>query len=190
VSEWVTNISPRKKELRVYMNAKTTVGTAAVLVLVFLGVGAIGNGSASLLSIKYPDKNPAVPAGSLIAVSGTSAPSNATHTNCNVAVQLNQHGYIRASPQGPKGVSDYTKWTAISTSRIQQGLNQIEAQLLCYPPGIPSAPNLIKHLVHNVTGVQVVGLPTNAQSPSTPAIPAAPTPGQGPHSIIPLMPPQ
>jgi len=195
MSEWVTNISPRKKKVRLYMNAKTTVGTAAVLVLVLLGLGAIGSGSASLLSIKYPDKNPDVPAGSLIAVSGTSAPSNATHTNCNVAVQLNQHGYIRASPQGPKGVSDYTKWTAISTSRIQQGLNQIEAQLLCYPPGIASTPNLMKHLVHNVTGVQVVGLPTNAQSPSTPSTPAAPTPkkaptGQGPHSIIPLMPPQ
>ncbi|PWU82666.1 MAG: hypothetical protein DLM72_00610 [Candidatus Nitrosopolaris wilkensis] len=52
------------------MNAKTTVGTAAVLVLVFLVVGAIGSGSASLLSIKYPDKNPAVPTGSLIAVAG------------------------------------------------------------------------------------------------------------------------
>lgn len=141
------------------MNAKSTVGTAAVLVLVFLGLGTIGSGSASLLSIKYPHKNPAVPAGSLIAVSGTSAPSNATHTNCNVAVQLNQHGYVRASPQGSKGVSDYTKWTAISTSRIQLGLNQIEAQLLCYPPGIASTPNLMKHLVHNVTGVQVVELP-------------------------------
>jgi hypothetical protein len=177
------------------MNAKTTVGTAAVLVLVFLGLGTIGSGSASLLSIKYPDKNPAVPAGSLIAVSGTSAPSNATHTNCNVAVQLNQHGYVRASPQGSKGVSDYTKWTAISTSRIQQGLNQIEAQLLCYPPGIASTPNLMKHLVHNVTGVQVVGLSTNAQSQSTPSTPVAPMPkkaptGQGPHSIIPLVPSQ
>ncbi|HMH11043.1 MAG TPA: hypothetical protein VK553_10055 [Candidatus Nitrosopolaris rasttigaisensis] len=178
------------------MNAKTTVGTAAVLlVLVFLGLGAIGSGSASLLSIKYPDKNPDVPAGSLIAVSGTSAPSNATHTNCSVAVQINQHGYIGASPQGPKGVVDYTKWTAISTSRIQQGLNQIEAQLLCYPPGIASTPNLMKHLVHNVTGVQVVGLPTNTQSPSTSSTPVAPTPkkaptGQGPHSIIPLVPSQ
>jgi len=176
------------------MNAKTTVGTFAVLlVLVFLGLGAIGSGSASLLSIKYPDKNPDVPAGSLIAVSGTSAPSNVTHTNCNVAVQINQHGYIGASPQGPKGVADYTKWTAISTSRIQQGLNQIEAQLLCYPPGITSTPNLMKHLVHYVTGLQVVGLPKNTQSASTPSTPMAPTPkkaltGQGPHSIIPLTP--
>jgi hypothetical protein len=61
MSEWVTNISPRKKEVTLNMNAKTTVGTAAVLlVLVFLGLGAVGSGSASLLSIKYPDKNPDV----------------------------------------------------------------------------------------------------------------------------------
>ncbi|HET7147605.1 MAG TPA: hypothetical protein VFI73_03815 [Candidatus Nitrosopolaris sp.] len=177
------------------MNAKTTVGAVTVLVLVILGLGATGSGSASLLSIKYPDKNPDVPAGSLIAVSGTSAPSNATHTNCEVEVQINQHGYTRASPQGPKGVTDYTKWTAISASRIQQGLNQIEAQLLCFPLGIASAPNLVKHLVHNVTGVRVVGLPTTVQSPSKSTTPAAPTlkktpTGQGPHSIIPLMPPQ
>ncbi len=103
------------------MNAKTTVGTAALLVFVLLGLGATGSGSASLLSIKYPDKNADVPTGSLIAVSGTSAPSNATHTNCNVAVQINQHGYTQASPHGPKGAADYTKWTAITSTRTQQG---------------------------------------------------------------------
>lgn len=179
------------------MSAKTTIGTATagVLVFVLLGLGTTGSGSASLLSIKYPDKNADVPTGSLIAVRGTSAPSNATHTNCNVAVQINQLGYIQASPQGPKGQTDYTKWTAITSSRTQQGPNQIEAQLLCYPPGIVSSPNLVKHLTHNVTGVQVLGLPP-AKSPSTSSIPSthpAPTlkkapPGQGPHSIIPLMP--
>jgi hypothetical protein len=178
------------------MSARRKAGTAATLVLlaVLVGFGAVGSGSASLLSIKYPDKNANVPAGSLIAVRGTSAPSNATHTNCNVAVQINQHGYTHASPQGPKGAADYTKWTAITSSRTQQGLNQIEAQLLCFPPGIVSTPNLMKHLTHNITGVQVLGLPATAQSPSTlsaPTTPSAPTlknvpPGQGPHSIIPL----
>jgi hypothetical protein len=98
-----------------------------------LELGVVENGSASLLSIKYPDKNTKVPAGSLIAVSGTSAPSNATHTNCNVAVQINQQGFAQASVQGPKGAGDYTKWTATTTSPTQQGLNQIEAQLLCFP---------------------------------------------------------
>jgi hypothetical protein len=129
--------------------------------------GAIGSSSGGLLSIKYPDQNLDVPAGTLIAVGGTSAPSNATHINCNVAVQINQHGFVQASPHGPKGAGDYTKWTAITTTPTQQGLNQIEAQLLCFPPGKVSTPNLIKHLVHNVTGLPVAGLPTAAQSPST-----------------------
>jgi hypothetical protein len=129
--------------------------------LVVCGLGAIGNGSASLLSIEYPDDNGKVPAGSLIAGSGTSAPSNATHTNCNVGVQINQQGFTQTSSQDAKGVGDYTKWTAIITNPTKQGLDQIEAQLLCFPPGKLSTPNLIKHLVHNVTGV----LPTSAQSP-------------------------
>jgi hypothetical protein len=152
-------------------------------------VGAIRSGSTSLLSIKFPDKNATVPAGSLIAVSGTSAPPNATHANCNVAVQINQQGYSPASPQGPKGAGDYTRWTAISTSPMQHGLNEIEAQLLCFPPGVVSTPNLVKHLVHSVTGVQVIGLPTTALSPSTPSTPTpkkAPS-AQGPHPIIPLV---
>src|SRR5206468_3904367 len=49
------------------------------------GSGSIGSGSGRLLSIKYPDQNLDVPAGSLIAVGGTSGPSNGTHTNCSVA---------------------------------------------------------------------------------------------------------
>jgi hypothetical protein len=153
-------------------------------------VGAIRSGPASLLSIKFPDKNATVPAGSLIAVSGTSAPPNATHSNCNVAVQINQHGYSPASPQGPRGAGDYTRWTAISTNPMRHGPNEIEAQLLCFPPGVVSTPNLIKHLVHNVTAVQVLALPTTVQSPSTPSTPTpkkAPR-AQGPHPIIPLIP--
>jgi hypothetical protein len=139
------------------------------------GAGSIGSGSGSLLSIKYPDQDLDVPAGTLIAVGGTSAPSNATHTNCNVTVQINQHGFVQTSPRGPKGVGDYTKWTAITTTPTQQGPNQIEAQLLCFPPGKVSTPNLIKHLVHNVTGLQVVGMPTAAQSPSTDLAPSKQT---------------
>jgi len=131
------------------------------------GSGSLGSKSGGLLSIKYPDQHLDVPAGTLIAAGGTSAPSNATHTNCNVALQINQHGFVQSSPRGPKGAGDYTKWTAITTTPTQQGLNQIEAQLQCFPPGNVSTPNLIKHLVHNVTGLQVTGLPTPAQLPST-----------------------
>src|SRR5205823_9500038 len=160
------------------------------------GAGSIGSGSGSLLSIKYPDQNLDVPAGTLMAVGGTSAPSNATHNNCNVAVQINQHGFVQASPRGPKGTGDYTKWTAITTTPTQQGLNQIEAQLLCFPPGKVATPNLIKHLVHNVTGLQVVGMPTAGASPSVPSAVAPSTPPsaknastvQGAQPIIPLKP--
>ena len=160
------------------------------------GAGSIGSGSGSLLSIKYPDQNLDVPAGTLMAVGGTSAPSNATHNNCNVAVQINQHGFVQASPRGPKGTGDYTKWTAITTTPTQQGLNQIEAQLLCFPPGKVATPNLIKHLVHNVTGLQVVGMPTAGASSSVPSAVAPSTPPsaksaptvQGAQPIIPLKP--
>jgi hypothetical protein len=162
------------------------------------GAGTFGNGSGRLLTIKYPDGNVDVPAGSLIAVGGTSAPSNATHTNCNVAVQINQHGFVQAAPRGPKGAGDYTKWTAITSPPTQLGLNQIEAQLLCFPSGTVPTPNLIKHLVHNVTGLQVVGMPTASQPPSSPSKQTAPTApptkkattGQRLQPMIPLIPGQ
>ena len=67
-----------------------------------LGAGHKGNGSDSLISIRYPDQNVDVPTWTLIAVGGTSAPSNATLTNCNVAVQINQHGFVQASPHDSK----------------------------------------------------------------------------------------
>lgn len=63
--------------------------------------GHKGNESSSLRSIKYSDQNVDIPTGPL-AVGGTSAPSNATHTNCNVAVQINQHGFVQASPHDSK----------------------------------------------------------------------------------------
>ena len=128
-------------------------------------------GSASLLSIKYPGRNATVPTGSLIAASGTSAPSNSTHTNCNVGVKINQGKYIQATPQGPKGAGDYTKWTAITTTPTKLGLNEVEARLLCFPPGNLSTPNLVKHSVRNVTAIQAVGGPGAATAGPSPTIP-------------------
>jgi len=155
-------------------------------------------GSRSLLTIKYPDKSTVLPAGTLIAVSGTSAPSNTTHTNCNVGVQINQNGFVQATPQGPKGAGDYTKWTVITSSPTKQGVNEIEAQLLCFPPGNLSTPNLTKHLVHNVTALQVVGMPSASQpSPSLPPSqsskhatlsPKTGSTGQGSRPLVPLIP--
>jgi hypothetical protein len=98
---------------------------------------------------------------------------------------------------GPKGEGDYTKWGAIISNPTQQGLNQIEALLVCLLLGKVSARNLIQHLFPNVTGVQVIGMHTNAQSlPSTLSTPTPPMPPsakrapteQGPQSIIPSIP--
>jgi len=175
----------------------TRVTTAAIIIVFLIELGVAGYGSASLLSIKYPKKNSTVPAGSLIAASGTSAPSNSTHTNCNVGVKINQGKYIQATPQGPKGAEDYTRWTAITTTPTKLGANEVEAQLLCFPPGNLSTPNLVKHSVRNVTAIQVVGgQGTSASGPSSsiPSTLGSPTPssgaknstkGQGPQSIIP-----
>ena len=177
--------------------ALTKVTIAAIIVVFLIELGVVGNGSARLLSIKYPDKNAKVPAGSLVAASGTSAPSNSTHTNCNVGLKINQGKYILATPQGPKGAADYTKWTAITTTPTKLGMNELEAQLLCFPPGNLSTPNLVKHLTRNVTAVQVVGEPgtsTAEPSSSIPSTVGSPTAslnaknstrGQGPQSIIP-----
>jgi hypothetical protein len=63
------------------------------LFLVLLGQDPYGSGR--LLSIKCPDRNVDVPAGTRIAVGGTSALANATHTNCNIAVQIIQHGFVQ-----------------------------------------------------------------------------------------------
>jgi hypothetical protein len=109
-----------------------------------------------LLKIKYPDQNATVAANNFIQINGTSAASNSTHTHCNVQLQINQDGYNPVKPNGAGGT--YTNWTATSREIMKAGHNEIEAQLLCFPPGTPAdtvtagaAPNLIKHLVHNVT---------------------------------------
>lgn len=66
---------------------------------------------------------------------------------------------------------DYIKWTAVTTTPSRQGLNQIEAQLRCFPSGKVSTPNLITHLVHNVTGLPVVGILVQPPSPHSALLP-------------------
>ncbi len=132
----------------------------ALIPLLVLGIIiglAISAYAGRLLTIKYPDQNVTVPANKFIVVNGTSAPSNATHTHCNVQLQINQNGYNPVTPKGAVGT--YTNWTTTSSELMKVGHNEIEAQLLCFPP-VPIAmnanatgtPNLIKHLTHNVTG--------------------------------------
>ena len=108
----------------------------------------------------YAKSRPKVPAGSFLAVTGTSMPSNATHTKCNIQLQTNQHWYRPVSPLGP--AETYTTWKGATSEPVKAGANQVEGQLLCF--GANGAPNLIKHLVHNFTGIE--------SNPGIPTVPA------------------
>jgi hypothetical protein len=104
-----------------------------------------------------------VPVGSFLTVTGTSTPSNSTHTKCNVQLQTNQHGYKPVIPLGPAGT--YTNWKGTTSEPVKVGSNQVEGQFMCFPP-TGTTPNFIKHLVHNFTGIQ-----TNSGIPVVPAVP-------------------
>ena len=116
----------------------------------------------AILRINTPIQGQKVPAGSFLTVTGTSMPSNATHTKCNVQLQTNQHGYKPVSPLGPVGT--YTTWKGATSEPVKVGVNQVEGQLLCF--GANGTPNLIKHIVHNFTGIQ-----TNSGISITPTLP-------------------
>ena len=117
---------------------------------------SIPTAMATILRINTPNQAQKVPAGSFITVTGTSMPSNATNTKCNVQLQTNQHGYKPVNPLGPAGT--YTTWKGATSEPVKVGINQVEGQLLCF--GAKGTPNLIKHLVHNFTGIQAnTGIP-------------------------------
>src|SRR2546426_9312769 len=106
--------------------------------------------SAAYLKIFTPKQGQQVQAGSFLTVTGTSTPSNATHTKCNVQLQTNQNGYKPVSPLGPAGT--YTNWKGTTSEPVKVGINHVEGQLLCFAAN--GTPNLIKHFVRNFTGIQ------------------------------------
>ncbi|HYT01578.1 MAG TPA: hypothetical protein VEL70_01630, partial [Candidatus Acidoferrum sp.] len=117
---------------------------------------------AAYLKIFTPKQGQQVQAGSFLTVTGTSTPSNATHTKCNVQLQTNQNGYKPVSPLGPAGT--YTNWKGTTSEPVKVGSNQVEEQFMCFPP-TGTTPNFIKHLVHNFTGIQ-----TNSGIPNVPTV--------------------
>jgi len=119
--------------------------------------------SAAYLKIFTPKKGQQVPAGSFLTVTGTSTPSNSTHTKCNVQLQTNQHGYKPVQPLGPAGT--YTNWKGATSEPVKVGQNQVEGQFQCFAPNT-TTPNFTKHLVHNFTGIQ-----TNSGIPNVPTVP-------------------
>jgi hypothetical protein len=145
-----------KKQITILLFAITVTTVVTISIL------SIPTAMASILRINTPIQGQKVPAGSFLAVTGTSMPSNATHTKCNVQVQTNQQGYKPVSPLGPAGT--YTTWKATTSEPVKVGVNQVEGQLLCF--GVNGTPNLIKHIVHNFTGIQA-----NSGLPIAPTLP-------------------
>lgn len=88
-----------------------------------------------------PDSNAIVSANHFLAVNGTSAPSNATRSNCTVSLQVNGHGYKPVTPVN----GSYVKWSTFTAEMMKPGINVLEGQLMCT--------GFVHHLVHNVTGV-------------------------------------
>src|SRR6266487_4128704 len=131
--------------------------------IVFLLTSMLVSSSAAYLKIFTPKQGQQVPAGQFLIVTGTSTPSNATHTKCNVQLETNQHGYKPVIPLGPAGT--YTNWKGTTSEPIKVGANQVEGQFMCFPP-TGTTPNFIKHLVHNFTGTQ-----TNSGIPTAPLVP-------------------
>jgi hypothetical protein len=131
--------------------------------IVFLSTSMLVSSSVAYLKIFTPKKGQHVPVGSFLTVTGTSTPSNSTHTKCNVQLQTNQHGYKPVIPLGPAGT--YTNWKGTTSEPVKVGSNQVEGQFMCFPP-TGTTPNFIKHLVHNFTGIQ-----TNSGIPVVPAVP-------------------
>jgi hypothetical protein len=119
--------------------------------IVVLSTTMLVSSSAAYLKIFIPKQDQQVPAGSFLTVTGTSTPSNATHTKCNVQLQTNQHGYKPVIPLGPSGT--YTNWKGTTSEPVKAGINQVEGQYMCFPV-TGTAPNFIKHLVRNFTGIQ------------------------------------
>ncbi|MDQ6668590.1 MAG: hypothetical protein M3Y53_10255 [Thermoproteota archaeon] len=145
------------------MQKQQTILLFAIMVAAVGTISTLSSPTAmAILKINTPIKGQKVPAGSFLTVSGTSMPSNATHTKCNVHLQTNQHGYKPVSPLGPAGT--YTTWKGATSEPVKGGINQVEGKLLCI--GANGTPNLIKHLGHNLTEIQ-----TNSGIPTVPVLP-------------------
>jgi hypothetical protein len=104
-----------KKQITILLFAITVTTVVTISIL------SIPTAMASILRINTPIQGQKVPAGSFLAVTGTSMPSNATHTKCNVQVQTNQQGYKPVIPLGPSGT--YTTWKGATSEPVKVGAN-------------------------------------------------------------------
>jgi hypothetical protein len=138
------------------------------------------------VKITTPSKGERVSVGKNLVISGTSAGNyNATSINCQVSVIVNRiKPYQQATPTGPNGPEDYSKWSFTLTSKytaIIEGPNKITAKYAC-----ANNPSSSSHNSVNVTGVAIIAdgvnqqqqqpLSTNITAPQRPLIPSASAP--------------
>jgi hypothetical protein len=142
---------------------KTALLLAMIPTAIILVTSILTSSSLAYLRIDTPNSGDKIPAGQFLTVTGTSTPSNATHTKCNVQLQINQGGYKPVTPLAKDGT--YTNWKGTTSEPVKVGANQVEGQFMCFPP-TGTTPNFIKHLVHNFTGIQ-----TNSGIPIVPTAP-------------------
>ena len=142
--------------------------TAKLLVLIIAisifagGLVSAGNLAYAYLKILSPTKGQKIPAGSVVNITGTSTPANAT-SHCVVSVIINEiQPYQKVIPAGNgsvDGTKDYRVWKFTDNPgyvTIKPGLNKITAKYSCSPKsdlGNNKQPTFVRHHSINVTGI-------------------------------------
>ena len=142
--------------------------TAKLLVLIIAisifagGLVSAGNLAYAYLKIISPTKGQKIPAGSIVNITGTSTPANAT-SHCVVSVIINGiQPYQKVIPTGIgsiNGTKDYRlgKFTDNpGYATIKPGLNKITAKYSCSPKsdlGNNKQPTFVEYHSINVTGI-------------------------------------
>jgi len=150
------------------VRAVTTKITTRLLVLtIAISIFAYGFVSASNFAYAYlkilsPTKGQKIPAGSVVNITGTSTPANAT-SHCVVSVIINEiQPYQKVIPAGNgsvDGTKDYRVWKFTDNPgyvTIKPGLNKITAKYSCSPKSDLSnnnQPTFVKYHSINVTGI-------------------------------------
>jgi len=138
------------------------------IAIIILVASVLTLSSSAYLRMNTPKPSQKVPVGSFLTITGESTPSNATHTRCNVQLQIDHQGYKPVTPLGPGGT--YTSWKIATIGPVKAGLNFIDGQYTCFPP-TGTAPNFIKHIIHNFTGLQTGTTQTNSANQTPPFVP-------------------
>jgi hypothetical protein len=132
----------------------SSISISVVMIMLMLAGLGLGGGADARGYLHFkPGKSAAVPANKFLAVNGTSAPSNSTHTNCDVKIRMNGGPYQPVSPNGVtiNGTKDYSRWSGITPNMTKPGINILEAKFECFPPTGGAVPNFIHHTTHNLT---------------------------------------